>query len=78
MQSASAVQPDLTDLESRFKTLVQSPLRAGLLRYLAARPDEPSLHAALGRALLRTGKPREAIDSLERLILGKPRGSAPR
>ncbi len=28
------------DLEIRFRTLVQSPLRAGLLRFLSARPDE--------------------------------------
>ena len=28
------------DLESRFKSLVQSPLRAGILRFLSARPDE--------------------------------------
>src|SRR5580765_6121762 len=28
------------DLDLRFRSLVQSPLRAGLLRYLSARPDE--------------------------------------
>jgi DNA-binding NtrC family response regulator len=28
------------DLETRFKTLVQSPLRAGILRFLTARPGE--------------------------------------
>src|SRR5262249_12423893 len=28
------------DLETRFRNLVQSPLRAGLLRFLSARPDE--------------------------------------
>jgi hypothetical protein len=28
------------DLEMRFRNLVQSPLRAGLLRFLSARPDE--------------------------------------
>ena len=28
------------DIETRFKTLVQSPLRAGILRFLSARPDE--------------------------------------
>src|SRR5437763_15218003 len=27
-------------LETRFRTLVQSPLRAGILRYLSARPEE--------------------------------------
>src|SRR5688572_5018051 len=29
-----------TDVEARFRTLVQSPLRAGILRFLSARPDE--------------------------------------
>jgi DNA-binding NtrC family response regulator len=56
VQSASAVQPDPSDLEGRFKTLVQSPLRAGLLRYLAARPGEgvdlEGLMAAFGRLRL--------------------------
>ena len=28
------------DVEARFRSLVQSPLRAGLLRFLSARPDE--------------------------------------
>jgi DNA-binding NtrC family response regulator len=28
------------DLETRFRALVQSPLRAGILRYLSARPEE--------------------------------------
>src|SRR4051812_8975827 len=28
------------DLDGRFRLLVQSPLRAGLLRFLSARPDE--------------------------------------
>ncbi len=44
---------DESDLDARFDTLVQSPLRAGLLRYLNARPDETfdveSLMAAFGR-----------------------------
>src|SRR5687767_6339792 len=30
----------MPDLETRFKSLVQSPLRAGILRFLSARPDE--------------------------------------
>ncbi len=46
----------LSDLETRFKTLVQSPLRAGLLRFLAARSGESfdldSLMAAFGRMRL--------------------------
>jgi DNA-binding NtrC family response regulator len=29
-----------SDLDARFRTLVQSPLRAGILRYLNSRPDE--------------------------------------
>jgi transcriptional regulator with PAS, ATPase and Fis domain len=29
-----------SDVEGRFRTLVQSPLRAGILRFLSARPDE--------------------------------------
>ncbi len=37
-KDAPADQP--TDLESRFTALVQSPLRAGLLRFLHARPSE--------------------------------------
>jgi DNA-binding NtrC family response regulator len=37
---ATARPPDAPDLEARFRTLVQSPLRAGILRYLSSRPDE--------------------------------------
>src|SRR5712671_2508591 len=36
---ASAAAPG-PDLDARFRSLVQSPLRAGILRYLSARPDE--------------------------------------
>jgi transcriptional regulator with PAS, ATPase and Fis domain len=36
---ASAAVP-APDLDARFRSLVQSPLRAGILRYLSARPDE--------------------------------------
>lgn len=46
----------LAGLETRFRTLVQSPLRAGLLRFVAARPDErfdlDALMAAFGRMRL--------------------------
>src|SRR6516164_6891805 len=35
--SAAAATPDT---DARFRALVQSPLRAGILRYLSARPDE--------------------------------------
>jgi transcriptional regulator with PAS, ATPase and Fis domain len=44
--SVSTVKPSSTrhdrfpDVEVRFRTLVQSPLRAGILRFLSARPDE--------------------------------------
>jgi hypothetical protein len=41
--SAAAVRsadPATDGLEARFRTLVQSPLRAGILRYLNSRPDE--------------------------------------
>src|SRR5438270_11306841 len=45
-----------SDPETRFRTLVQSPLRAGLLRYLSARPDESfdveSLMQTFGRLRL--------------------------
>src|SRR6187200_2423206 len=45
-----------SDVEARFRTLVQSPLRAGLLRFLSARPGEPfeveSLMATFGRLRL--------------------------
>jgi DNA-binding NtrC family response regulator len=42
--SATAAAParpaERADVETRFRTLVQSPLRAGILRYLNSRPDE--------------------------------------
>jgi transcriptional regulator with PAS, ATPase and Fis domain len=38
--TAPARPVDMPDLESRFRTLVQSPLRAGILRYLSSRPEE--------------------------------------
>ncbi len=37
--AGAATRPD-QDVEARFKTLVQSPLRAGMLRFLSARPEE--------------------------------------
>ena len=44
------------ELEARFRSLVQSPLRAGLLRFLSARPDESfdveMLMATFGRLRL--------------------------
>jgi DNA-binding NtrC family response regulator len=49
-------QPGEHDSEARFRTLVQSPLRAGILRFLSARPDESfdieSLMQTFGRMRL--------------------------
>ena len=55
--SATLARPDNpADLETRFKNLVQSPLRAGILRYLSARPEESfdveSLMTTFGRLKL--------------------------
>src|SRR5437899_12409911 len=57
---ASAAAPlrpaEPTEYETRFRTLVQSPLRAGILRYLSARPEESfdveSLMQTFGRLRL--------------------------
>ena len=38
--AAAARTAEPSDIETRFRTLVQSPLRAGILRYLSARPEE--------------------------------------
>src|ERR671922_2521538 len=54
--AAAPTRPAESDLETRFRTLVQSPLRAGILRYLSARPDESfdveSLMQTFGRLKL--------------------------
>src|SRR5213592_5222588 len=54
--AAAPARPAESDLETRFRTLVQSPLRAGILRYLSARPDESfdveSLMQTFGRLRL--------------------------
>ena len=66
------------DVEARFRTLVQSPLRAGLLRFLAARPDEAfdleSLMAAFGRMRLDVANcVRELVEfGLARRLAGEP------
>src|SRR5436309_2883306 len=53
---AAARTSEPADPETRFKSLVQSPLRAGLLRYLSSRPDESfdveSLMQTFGRLRL--------------------------
>src|SRR5215210_8038766 len=52
----SARRVDPGEIESKFHALVQSPLRAGLLRFLCARPDESfeveSLMQTFGRMRL--------------------------
>src|SRR5437667_9250310 len=54
--STATAKTSEPDAETRFRTLVQSPLRAGLLRYLSARPDESfdveSLMQTFGRLKL--------------------------
>jgi transcriptional regulator with PAS, ATPase and Fis domain len=55
--AAPAVRPvEAGDLDTRFRTLVQSPLRAGILRYLNSRPEESfdveSLMQTFGRLRL--------------------------
>jgi formate hydrogenlyase transcriptional activator len=56
VSSAQARPEPPGDDESRFRTLVQSPLRAGLLRFLSARPQESfdleSLMSTFGRMRL--------------------------
>ena len=48
------------DLESRFKSLVQSPLRAGILRFLTARPGEAFDTEAIMQAF---GRMRQDVDN---------------
>jgi len=54
--SATAKAAEPAELDLRFRSLVQSPLRAGLLRYLSARPEEnfdvESLMQTFGRLKL--------------------------
>src|SRR3977135_4373795 len=54
--SATAKTAEPAELDLRFRSLVQSPLRAGLLRYLSSRPDESfdveSLMQTFGRLRL--------------------------
>src|SRR6476659_7583885 len=38
--ATASARTEPADLETRFRTLVQSPLRAGILRYLSSRPEE--------------------------------------
>ena len=75
---ARARQTDPGDLDTRFRTLVQSPLRAGLLRYLSARPEESfdveSLMQTFGRLKLDVENcVRELVDfGVARTVPGHP------
>jgi DNA-binding NtrC family response regulator len=66
------------DLDTRFRTLVQSPLRAGILRYLNSRPEEgfdvESLMQTFGRLRLDVENcVRELVDfGVARVIAGTP------
>src|SRR5436190_18319524 len=77
--AAAPVRPaEATDLDTRFRTLVQSPLRAGILRYLSARPDESfdveALMQTFGRLRLDVENcVRELVDfGVARVIAGNP------
>src|SRR6266566_416857 len=54
--AAAARTAERTDIETRFRTLVQSPLRTGILRYLSSRQEESfdveSLMQTFGRLRL--------------------------
>ncbi len=71
-----SVEPQ--DLDTRFRTLVQSPLRAGILRYLSSRPEESfdveSLMQTFGRLRLDVENcVRELVDfGVARSIAGTP------
>ena len=76
--AATTRQPEPADPETRFRNLVQSPLRAGLLRYLSARPDESfdveALMQTFGRLRLDVDNcVRELVDfGVARAIAGTP------
>src|SRR5262252_9386270 len=76
--SATARTIEPQDVETRFRTLVQSPLRAGILRYLNSRPEESfdveSLMQTFGRLRLDVENcVRELVDfGVARLVDGTP------
>src|SRR5690348_9280758 len=80
--AAATARPDVGELETRFKALVQSPLRAGILRYLSARPDESfdveSLMQTFGRLRLDVENcVRELVDfGVARVVNGTPQAYA--
>src|SRR3977135_4609381 len=75
--TATAKTPE-PDAETRFRTLVQSPLRAGLLRHWSARPDESfdveSLMQTFGRLKLDVENcVRELVDfGVAQIVPGNP------
>src|SRR5438034_5870434 len=83
---ASAAAPvrsaEGADVETRFRTLVQSPLRAGILRYLNSRPEESfdveSLMQTFGRLRLDVENcVRELVDfGVARALNGTPQAYA--
>jgi DNA-binding NtrC family response regulator len=76
--SASIKTAEPADLETRFRSLVQSPLRAGILRYLNANPsdsyDVESLMQTFGRLKLDVDNcVRELVDfGVARAVPGNP------
>src|SRR5581483_1625936 len=76
--SAATTRPDTGEVEARFKALVQSPLRAGILRYLNSRPEESfdveSLMQTFGRLRLDVENcVRELVDfGVARALNGTP------
>jgi len=76
--STAARTAEPVDLETRFRSLVQSPLRAGILRYLSARPDESfdveTLMQTFGRLKLDVDNcVRELVDfGVAQVIPGNP------
>jgi DNA-binding NtrC family response regulator len=75
---ATGVKTAEPDLDVRFRSLVQSPLRAGILRYLSASPDDSfdveSLMQTFGRLKLDVDNcVRELVDfGVARIIPGAP------
>lgn len=63
---ATSVSRSEPDVEMRFRTLVQSPLRAGILRFLSARPGEAFDLEALMQAF---GRMRMDIDNCIRELV---------
>src|SRR5258705_2510137 len=76
--AAATAKAEPADLDLRFRSLVQSPLRAGLLRYVSARPDESfdveSLMQTFGRLKLDVENcVRELVDfGVAQIVPGNP------